>query len=265
MHDFQYLRPTSVPEAKAAIAASADAMWLAGGQTLIPTLKQRLRKPTALVDLAGLRGFNEVQAIGAKIVIGAMATHATVASAAVTKKRIPALAVLAGGIGDAQVRHRGTIGGSIANADPAADYPAAVVALNAEIVTDKRKIPGDRFFKGLFETALEPGELITSVHVNIPDKAAYVKFPNPASRFAVVGVFVAKFKDHVRVAVTGAGPSVFRVPSVEEALATSFTPDAVDDEAVPAEGLNSDLHAAADYRAHLIGVLTKRAVTACSS
>jgi carbon-monoxide dehydrogenase medium subunit len=173
------------------------------------------------------------------------------------------LAALAGGIGDAQVRHRGTLGGSIANADPAADYPAAVVALNAEIVTDKRKIAGDAFFKGLFETALEPGELITSVHFNIPDQAAYMKFPNPASRFALVGVFVAKFKDQVRVAVTGAAPSVFRVPGVEEALARNFSPEVVDGDAVPAEGLNSDIHAADDYRAHLIGVLTKRAVAAC--
>jgi carbon-monoxide dehydrogenase medium subunit len=264
MYDFTYVRPSSIPDAKAALAASEDALWLAGGQTVIPTLKLRLRKPSALIDLAGLRGLNEVQVMGAKIMVGAMATHATVAGSAVAAKRLPALAALAGGIGDAHVRHRGTIGGSIANADPAADYPAAVVALNAEVITDKRKIAGDRFFKGLFETALEPGELITSVHFNIPDKAAYVKFPNPASRFALVGVFVAKFKDHVRVAVTGAAPCVFRVPGVEESLAKSFSPDVVDGDAVPAEGLNSDLQAASDYRAHLIGVLTKRAVAACA-
>lgn len=264
MYDFDYQRPSSMPEVKKALAASTDAMPLAGGQTLIPTLKQRLRKPAVLVDLQGLRGFNEVQSVGDKIVIGAMATHATVAASPILRKRLPALAALAGGIGDPHVRNRGTIGGSIANADPAADYPAAVVALNADVVTDRRTVTGDAFFKGLFETSLEQGELITSVHVKLPEKAAYAKFPNPASRFALVGVFVAKFKDGVRVAVTGAGPTVFRVKTMEEALAKSFAAAALDGIAVPASGLNSDLHAAADYRAHLIGVMAKRAVAACS-
>lgn len=263
MYDFQYQRPTTIPDVQKALASSPEAMLLAGGQTLIPTLKMRLRKPSLLVDLSGLRAFNEIQTIGEKIAIGAMATHASVAANAVLKKRLPALAALAGGIGDAQVRHRGTIGGSIANADPAADYPAAVVALNADIVTDKRTIAADAFFKGLFETALEPSEIITNVHFKKPEVAAYIKFPNPASRFALVGVFVAKFKDGVRVAVTGAAPSVFRVPSWEEALSASFEPDVIDVDAVPAEGLNSDIHASSDYRAHLLGVLARRAVTAC--
>lgn len=263
MYDFDYQRPASMPEVKKALAASPDAMPLAGGQTLIPTLKQRLRKPAVLVDLQGLRGFNEVQSVGDKIVVGAMATHATVAASPILRRRLPALAALAGGIGDPHVRNRGTIGGSVANADPAADYPAAVVALNADIVTDRRTIAGDSFFKGLFETALESNELVTSVHFKTPEKAAYAKFPNPASRFALVGVFIAKFKDGVRVAVTGAGPSVFRVTAMEEALAKTFSSAALDGISVPTAGLNCDLHAAADYRAHLIGVMAKRAVAAC--
>ena len=263
MYDFEYQRPTTMPETKKLLASSADAMPLAGGQTLIPTLKQRLRKPSLLVDLGALRNLNEVQIIGDKIAIGAMATHASVAASAILAKRLKALAALAGGIGDPHVRNRGTIGGSVANADPAADYPAAVVALNADVITDRRTIAGDAFFKGLFETALEAGELITSIHVKVPEKAAYAKFPNPASRFALVGVFVAKFKDAVRVAVTGAGPSVFRASAMETALAKTFAAASLDGIAIPTSGLNSDLHANADYRAHLIGVMAKRAVAAC--
>ena len=262
MYDFEYVRPTTMPELKKAIGSSPEAMLLAGGQTLIPTLKQRLRKPSVLVDMAGIRNLNEVQIIGDKISIGAMATHASVAASKILMKRIPALAALAGGIGDPHVRNRGTIGGSIANADPAADYPAAVVALSANVVTERRTIVGDTFFKGLFETDLQPGEIVTSVHFAVPEKAAYAKFPNPASRFALVGVFVAKFKDAVRVAVTGAGPSVFRVAAMEDALKSNFSAAALDGINVPDKGLNSDLHAAADYRAHLIGVIARRAVDA---
>ncbi len=263
MYDFDYQRPTTLPDAKKFLASSPDAMPLAGGQTLIPTLKQRLRKPSLLVDLGALRNMNEVQIIGDKIAIGAMTTHAVVAASPILAKRLKALATLAGGIGDPHVRNRGTIGGSIANADPAADYPAAVLALNANVVTDRRTIAGDQFFTGLFETALEAGELVTSVHFKVPEKAAYAKFPNPASRFALVGVFIAKFKDSVRVAVTGAGPCAFRVKSMEEALAKNFTVAALDGLSVPATGLNSDMHAAADYRQHLISVMAARAVLAC--
>jgi carbon-monoxide dehydrogenase medium subunit len=263
MYDFDYVRPTTMPELKKAVGA-ADATLLAGGQTLIPVLKQRLRKPSVLIDLAGIRNLNEVQIVGDKIAVGAMATHAAVATSKILLKRIPALAALAGGIGDPHVRNRGTIGGSIANADPAADYPAAVLALNATVVTDRRKIAADDFFKGLFETALEAGEIVTSVHFAVPEKAAYMKFPNPASRFALVGVFVAKFVDGVRVAVTGAGPSVFRAADMEKALAANFSGAALDGIKVADKGLNSDLHAGADYRAHLVGVMARRAVEACS-
>lgn len=263
MYDFDYVRPTTMPELKKAMEA-ADATLLAGGQTLIPVLKQRLRKPLVLVDLAGIRNLNEVQIIGDKIAIGAMATHASVAASKILLKRIPALAALAGGIGDPHVRNRGTIGGSIANADPAADYPAAVVALNATVITDRRKIAADDFFKGLFETALEPGEIVTSVHFSVPEKAAYMKFPNPASRFALVGVFVAKFKDGVRVAVTGAGTSVFRTADMEKALSTNFSAAALAGLKISDKGLNSDLHAAADYRAHLVRVMAQRAVDAAN-
>ncbi|MCB2108517.1 MAG: FAD binding domain-containing protein [Rhodobacteraceae bacterium] len=263
MYDFQYARPANIVEARAALSGSNEAVLMAGGQTLIPTLKQRLRKPSVVVDLGSVRNLGEVQIMKDKIMIGAMATHANVAASPILAKRLPALAALAGGIGDPHVRARGTIGGSIANADPAADYPAAVVALNADIVTDRRTTAADSFFKGLFETTLARDEIVTSIHIKVPEKAAYAKFPNPASRFALVGVFVAKFKDNVRVAVTGAGPSVFRLPDMEKALAQSFTPDALVDIAVSPDRLNSDIHAAADYRAHLIGVMARRAVAAC--
>ncbi|MDX2223752.1 MAG: xanthine dehydrogenase family protein subunit M [Rhodospirillaceae bacterium] len=262
MYDFQYVRPANVVEAKAALAGSNEAVLLAGGQTLIPTLKQRLRQPSVVIDLGGVRNLGEVQIMKDKIMIGAMTTHAVVAASPILKKRLPGLAALAGGIGDPHVRNRGTIGGSIANADPAADYPAAVVALNADIVTERRTISSDSFFKGLFETALARDEIVTSVHFKVPEAAAYAKFPNPASRYALVGVFVAKFKDGVRVAVTGAGPRVFRLSVMEDALSSNFSPAALNGIAVESGGLNSDLHAAADYRAHLIGVMARRAVAA---
>ena len=263
MYEFNYNRPTSLADAKAAMnSAGEDGVFLAGGQTLIPALKLRLRKPAAVVDLAAIPGLTGIKMEGDRVVVGALTTHATVAGDKTVKERIPALAALAGGIGDPQVRNRGTIGGSIANADPAADYPAAVVALDAEVVTDRRQIAGDAFFTGLFETALEPGEIVTAVKFRVPTKAAYIKFPHPASRFALVGVFVASHKDGVRVVVTGAGPSVFRVEAMEKALAKDFSAKALDGITVPADDLNNDLHGAADYRAHLVGVLAKRAVTA---
>ncbi len=235
---------------------------MAGGMTLIPTLKQRLARPSDLIDLGGLAELKGIKREGNNIVIGATTLHSDVANSAEVKKAIPALAYLASIIGDPAVRNRGTIGGSIANADPAADYPAAVLALDATVATNKRKIAGGDLFKGLFETALEPGEIITSVSFPIPERAGYEKFRNPASRYAIVGVFVAKTAGGVRVAVTGAGPFAFRVKAFEEALSRNFAPKALDGLTVPATGLNSDIHAGADYRAHLVGVIAQRAVAA---
>lgn len=259
MYDFTYARPASVAEAKAALTGD-DGVFLAGGQSLIPALKLRLRRPSTVVDIGGLPGLDGIAADGDCLVVGALATHATVAGSKLVREKLPALAALAAGIGDPQVRNRGTLGGSIANADPAADYPAALVGLDADVVTDKRSIKADAFFTGFFETALQPGEIVTAVKFRIPEKAAYMKFPQPASHFALVGVLAAKFKDGVRVAVTGAGPSVFRVETMEKALAKNFAAAALGIITVPAYGLNTDLHADAAYRAHLIGVLAKRAL-----
>ena len=262
MYAFEYLHPRTLSGALADLAKE-DAKALAGGQTLLPTMKQRLAQPSAIVELKGLPELSGIARDGDAIVIGAMTRHVEVNLSPVVKGAIPALAALAGGIGDPQVRNRGTLGGSLANNDPAADYPAAALALGATIVTDKRRIAADAYFTGLFETALEPGELITKVSFPIPQKAGYLKFPNPASRYALVGVFVAKTAGGVRVAVTGAGENgVFRVPAFEAALAANFSASALAGLAVPAEGLNSDIHADADYRAHLIGVMAKRAVAA---
>jgi carbon-monoxide dehydrogenase medium subunit len=262
MYDFSYHRPKSLAEASKALGAASEGKLLAGGHTLIPTLKQRLAQPSDLVDISGLAELKGIREDGGAIVIGSMTPHVQVAESEVVKKAIPALAALADGIGDAQVRNRGTIGGSIANNDPAADYPAACLGLGATIVTDKRKIPADQFFKGMFETALQPGEIITAVSFPKPEKAGYAKFPNPASRYAVVGVMAAKTKDGVRVAVTGAGPGVFRDKGIEQALAANFSPDAVKASSANAGDLNSDIHASAEYRHHLIGVMAKRAVAA---
>jgi carbon-monoxide dehydrogenase medium subunit len=262
MYAFTYNHPSSVADALAGLA-DEDAKLLAGGQTLIPTMKQRLASPGSIIDLGGISELAGISREGDSIVIGAMTRHADVADSAVVQKAIPALAVLAHLIGDPAVRNRGTIGGSIANNDPAADYPAASLALGATIVTDKRQIAAADYFKGLFETALEGQEIITQVHFPVPEKAAYEKFRNPASRYALVGVFVAKTTGGVRVAVTGAGSNgVFRVPAFEAALDKNFAASALDGLSVPASGLATDLHADADYRAHLIGVLAKRAVTA---
>ncbi len=264
MYDFAYHRPKSLAEALAALKGKPEARAMSGGMTLIPTLKQRLAKPTDLVDLGGIKELAGIKVEGSNVTVGAMTRHADVATSAEVKSNIPALAGLASHIGDPQVRNRGTMGGSVANNDPAADYPAAVVGLNATVATNARKIPADSFFKGLFETALEDGELITSISFPKPEKAAYMKFPNPASRYAMVGVFVAKTKDGVRVAVTGAGPCVFRVKAMEDALAKNFSSAAIKDIKIPADGLNSDIHASADYRAHLVGVMARRAVDAAN-
>ncbi len=263
MHDFHYHRASSLADALKALAAAKDGRLLAGGMTLLPTVKQRLASPSDLVDLAGLTELRGIRAENGGLGVGAMTTHAEVAHSPDVRKTIPVLAALAESIGDPQVRNRGTIGGSIANNDPAADYPAAVLGLDATVVTNKRKIKADDFFKGLFETALGEDEIVTAVHFPRPEKAAYVKFPSPASRYALVGVLVAKTAGGVRVAVTGAGACVFRVKEMEEALAKSFTADAVKGIKIPSKGLNSDLHGGADYRAHLISVLAGRAVTAC--
>jgi carbon-monoxide dehydrogenase medium subunit len=264
MEAFDYRRPTTLHEALELLEADPEAMPLAGGMTLIPTLKQRLAAPSMLVDLSGIAALKAITQDGGAIRLGAMVTHGEVARSPVVGQAIPALADLAEGIGDPHVRNRGTVGGSIANADPAADYPAAVVGLDATVVTSRRQIKGDDFFTGLFETALQPAELVTGIHFRIPDAAAYVKFPNPASRYAMVGVFLARFGAEVRMAVTGAAPSVFRLIVTEAALEARFSPDVIGEEVEAAvDSLNADGHAPADYRAHLVAVLARRAVAAC--
>ncbi len=261
MYEFKFSRPGTVRQAANLLAKTEDAKLVAGGHTLIPVLKQRLAKPAHLIDLSKIEGLDAIEIKGRSLVIGAMARHASVANSAVVGEAIPALAKLAGMIGDPAVRHMGTIGGSIANNDPTADYPAACLALDATIVTNKRKIKADDFFKGLFTTALEADEVITRVQFPLAKKAAYIKFRNQASRYALVGVFVAKRPSETRVAVTGAGgDGVFRVKSFEEALKKRFSPKSLAGLTVPADGLNSDLHGSAEYRAHLISVLAARAV-----
>ncbi|MBL8590319.1 MAG: xanthine dehydrogenase family protein subunit M [Methylobacteriaceae bacterium] len=262
MYPFAYHRPDSLAAA-AALLAGEDAKALAGGQTLLPTMKMRLASPAALVDLSKLRELHGIEVSGSTVTIGAATTHAEVAGSAAVAKAIPGLAALAGGIGDPAVRHKGTIGGSVANNDPAADYPAACLALGATIVTNKREIAADQFFTGLFETALAEGEIITKVRFPVAQASGYAKFRNPASRYAIVGVFAAKTAGGARVAVTGAGAGgVFRWKEAETALAANWSEAAVAGLKASAAGLNSDIHADAEYRAHLIGVMTKRAVAA---
>ena len=263
MYEFEYQKPASLDDVTR-LLGDEDAKLVAGGMTLIPTLKMRLAKPTQLVDLSAIPSLKGISEDGDAIVVGAMTRHADVNRSDVVKRAIPALAAMAGMIGDPAVRNRGTIGGSIANNDPAADYPAAVVALNATVRTNKREIAADQFFTGMFETALQPGEILTAVRFPKVAQANYQKFRNPASRYAIVGVFVAKTPAGVRVAVTGAGASVFRVAEMEAALAKSFTPDAIKDIAIKDDGLNSDIHASAEYRAHLVTVMARRAVAACA-
>ncbi len=262
MYNFAYQRPQSLADAAKAIAGKEEAKLVAGGMTLIPTLKQRLAKPSDLVDLGRIAELKGIKRDGNAVVIGAMSRHVEVATSDVVRGAIPGLAYLAEHIGDPQVRNRGTIGGSIANNDPAADYPAAVLALNATVITNKRRIAADDFFKGMFETALAAEEIITAISFPVPEKAAYVKFPNPASRYAIVGVMVARTGGGVRVAVAGAGPVVFRQKEMEAALGKSWSADAVASIKQSAAGLNSDIHASAEYRAHLVTVMAKRAVAA---
>jgi carbon-monoxide dehydrogenase medium subunit len=263
MYAFTYHRASGLRQAGNLLAKLDDPKLLAGGQTLLPTMKQRLASPANIIDLSQVEGISGVELRGRSVVIGAMTPHNDVATSPIVQENIPALAYLAGLIGDPAVRHRGTIGGSVANNDPNADYPAACLGLGATIVTSKRKIAADDFFKGLFETALENDEIITKVSFPIPKKAGYYKFRNQASRFALVGVFVAKRPSEIRVAVTGAGASgVFRVPSFEEALKKRFSPKSLDGLTIPADGLASDIHGSAEYRAHLVGVCARRAVEA---
>ena len=264
MYEFNYHRPKTLDEAQTTVTGADDGRLLAGGMTLIPTMKLRLAAPSDLVDLADIEGLSGIALGSDKVTIGAMTRHHDVQTSADVQKAIPALAALAGGIGDPGVRHRGTIGGSIANSDPAADYPAAVLALNAVVETNSREIGADDFFTGLFETALEEGEIITAIHFKIPNAAAYIKFPQPASGFAMVGAFVAKFGGEFRLAITGAKDNVFRVPEMEQVLAANFSADAVADISIGEDDMLSDIHCSADYRAHLVTVMAKRAVAAAA-
>jgi aerobic carbon-monoxide dehydrogenase medium subunit len=263
MYAFEYLRAQSVSDASKLLASKPEAKLLAGGHTLLPTMKLRLASPKALVDLARVAELKGIDKKGNTLVIGAMTTHAEVADSAVVKSAIPGLAAVAGGIGDPHVRHRGTIGGSIANNDPSADYPAALLALGATIGTTKREIKADAFFTGLFSTALQDGEIITRISIPTPTKFAYAKFPNPASRYALVGVAVAQAGGAARVAVTGAGNNgVFRHAAMETALGKDWSAAALNDIATGAKDMVSDIHGDAAYRAHLVGVMARRAVAA---
>ena len=264
MYRFKYQKAASVAEAASLLDGAEDGVYLAGGMTLIPTLKARLASPTDVIDLGAIDGMADIS-VGDTVRIGALARHAEVAASAAVRRAIPALADLAGLIGDAHVRNRGTLGGSVANSDPAADYPAAVLALNAVVHTDRRAIAADDFFKGLFQTALEPGEIVKSVAFQIPRRAAYAKFPNPASRYAIVGVMVADFGAEVRVGVTGAGACAFRSAELERALAGGLAAEALADVTIPYDGFNSDIHASAEYRGHLVAVMAQRAVDAAIS
>jgi carbon-monoxide dehydrogenase medium subunit len=264
MYAFEYLRAQSVADAAKLLASKPEAKLLAGGHTLLPTMKLRLASPKALVDLSRVAELKGIDRKGSTLVIGAMTTHAEVAESAVVKSAIPGLAAVAGGIGDPHVRQRGTIGGSVANNDPSADYPAALLALNATIGTNKREIKADAFFTGLFSTALQDGEIITRISIPVPTKFAYSKFPNPASRYALVGVAAAQTGGAAaRVAVTGAGNNgVFRHAAAEAALAKDWSAAALNGLATDAKNMVSDIHGDAAYRAHLVGVMARRAVAA---
>jgi len=259
MHPFEYVRPATVDQAA---SAGGQGSYLAGGMTMLPSMKLRLSNPERLIDLGGLAELAGVTVTGDRVTIGAMTRHADVAHSADVRRVLPALAELAEGIGDPLVRNRGTIGGSIANNDPSADYPGAVLGLGATVVTNRREIAGDDFFTGMFTTALQPGELITRVSFPLPVRAAYAKFPSPASRYAMVGVFVAETRSGIRVAVTGAAACVYRLPEFEAALARRFAPDSLQGLAVSGDGFNQDLHGSAEYRASLVPVMARRAVAA---
>ena len=262
MKNFNFKSATNTKEA-AKLATAARSTFLAGGMSLIPAIKLRLAAYSDLINIKKIKGLSGIKISSKSLRIGATTTHAEVAASKEVGKSIPSLAVLAEGIGDPQVRNRGTIGGSIANNDPAADYPSACLALNATIHTSKRKISADKFFKGMFETDLKKGELIEAVEFEVPEKSGYAKFPNPASRYAVVGVYVAKLKKEVRAAITGAGNCVFRSKELESALSSNFSISAIEGINVSSKGLNSDIHASAEYRAHIIKVMAKKAVSSC--
>jgi len=260
METFDFHMPKTVAEAVSLLGAHPEAKLLGGGQSLLPVMKLDMAQPSDLVSLAAIAELRGIKADGSAIVIGASTTHADVARSDLVQKAIPGLSHLAAGIGDAQVRNRGTLGGSIAHADPAADYPAAVVALRAKVKTDRRTIDADAFFTGMFATALEPNEIVVEVRFERPERSAYAKFPNPASKYAIAGVFVAKYADEVRVAVTGAGASVFRVAAMEQALKAKFAPESVAGVRVLEDGLSDEREARPAYRAHLVTVMAKRAV-----
>jgi aerobic carbon-monoxide dehydrogenase medium subunit len=262
VREFNFHRASSVADAVAAMKKAASGKYLGGGQSLLPVLKLEMAEPSDLISIARIDDLHGIRVDSDKVLIGAATTHAEVAASPEVRRLIPGLASLAEHIGDAQVRNRGTIGGSVAHADPAADYPAALVALNATVKTDRRAIAADDFFTGLFETALEPDELVVAVHFPVPERAAYAKFASHASKYALVGVMVAKGAGDVRVAVTGAGSKVFRVPAMEKALSAKLAPEALDGIAVPSDDLLSDGQASAEYRAHLVGVMARRAVAA---
>ena len=260
MFEFNYVKAKSLSDAQAFVAAHPDAKLLAGGMTLIPTMKQRLAQPSHLVDIGGLPELRGIEVKGGQLVIGAASPHLDVATSPVVKKALPALAALADLIGDPQVRNRGTIGGSVANNDPAADYPAALLALDATIVTNKREIAAADFFQGMFTTALESGEIIVRVNFNIPKRAAYEKFAHPASGYAMAGAFVAEGAKGVRVAITGAASGVFRWEAAEQALTKKMSADAIEGVPLATDDMNEDIHATREYRANLAKVMTKRAV-----
>lgn len=261
MYQFKYHKPADIDEAVSLFKAAEEGLYLAGGQTLIPTMKQRLAAPSDLIDLAAVAGLTGIRIDGNLVSVGAFTRHDEVARSPAIRKALPVLAALAGQIGDGQVRNRGTLGGSVANSDPAADYPAAVIGLGATVHTNLRSIAGDDYFQNLFETALERGELITRIDFPIPTRAAYRKFPNPASRYAVVGVLVADFAGVIRVGVTGAGPCAFRASGIEAVLNDRLDPAALDAVQIPDAGFNSDMHASAEYRANLVKVMARRAVS----
>ena len=261
MYEFTYHKPSSVADAVKLLSADPEARPVSGGMTLLPALKLRLSKPTALVDLSGIAELHGIKREGGTIVVGALAKHYEVATNADIKAAIPALAWMASTIGDTQVRNRGTMGGSVANNDPSADYPAALLALGATIATNRRKISADDFFQGMFATALDAGEIVTAIHIPVPEKAGYAKMKNPASRYSMAGVFVAKGSASVRVAVNGAGANgAFRSPEMEKALAANWSADAVAGIKLDAGMMNGDIHGSAEYRAHLVTVMAKRAV-----
>jgi len=261
MKNFNFKSASNTKEASK--LASGRATFLAGGMTILPAMKLGLAAYSDLINIKKIKSLSGIKISSKSLKIGATTRHAEVASSKEVGKSIPSLAILAEGIGDPQVRNRGTIGGSIANNDPAADYPSACLALNATIHTSKRKIPADKFFKGMFETVLKKGELIESVEFEVPEKSAYAKFPNPASRYALVGVFVAKLKTGVRVAVTGVQSCVFRCKKLEDVLSGNFSTSAIDSVNIESKGFNEDIHASAEYRAHIIKVMAKKAVSSC--